>query len=96
MNLLRLSLIVSSVLLLAQAASAQDQLIQSKGCLGCHDVTQTKMGPSFHDIAAKYKGQTNAAATITNELKTGNGHPMKANASDAELQQIVTSILATP
>ncbi len=32
------------------------QLAQSKGCMICHAVDQTKMGPNFKDIAAKYAG----------------------------------------
>ena len=81
----------------ANAARAQDasQLAQSKGCMGCNDVSQAKMGPSFSDIAAKYKGQAGAAAKLVDELKNGTGH-VKVTASDAELQQLVASILATP
>jgi cytochrome c len=95
--MLRLSLIVSSAILFASAACAQDasQLAQSKGCMGCHDVSQKKVGPSFSSIAAQYKGQTNAAAKLAGELKNGTGH-RKIDASDAELQQLIAYVLATP
>ena len=81
----------------ASAASAQEPspLVQGKGCLSCHDVSQAKIGPSFTDIAAQYKGQADAPAKLAGELKNGTGHP-KINASDAELQQLVAEVLATP
>ena len=84
------------VLLGTSMAQAQDasQLAQSKGCMSCHAVDQTRMGPSFKAITEKYKGQANAAATIVAELKDGTGH-IKVNATDAELQQLATYVLAT-
>jgi cytochrome c len=80
----------------AAPAAAQDasQLAQSKGCMTCHAVAQTKMGPSFKDISAKFKGQGDAAAILVAELKDGKGH-VKANATEAELQQLVAFVLAT-
>lgn len=87
---------LGAALCLASPAWAQDasQLLQSKGCLGCHDVTQAKMGPSFQSIAAQYKGQADAPAKLEAELKNGSGH-MKIDATDAELQQLVTYVLST-
>ena len=97
MKILQLSLAFFMIVLLAAGARAQDasQLAQGKGCLGCHAVDQKKVGPSFKDIAAKYKGQADAAAKLQAELKNGTGH-MKINATDAELQQLIAYVLATP
>ena len=42
-----------------------------------HDVPRLatkKMGPSFKDIAAKYKGKADAEATLVANLKAGKGH----------------------
>jgi cytochrome c551/c552 len=63
-------------------------LAKSQGCLGCHAVDQKKVGPSFNDIAAKYKGQKEAAPTVIARLREGKGHP-KATASEAELRKIL-------
>lgn len=97
MNRLRLAVIVISAILFAHAVRAQDaaRLAQGKGCMICHDVSQKKAGPSFSAIAAQYKGQAGAAAKLVDELKNGTGHP-KISASDAELQQLVAYVLATP
>jgi len=83
--------------LFAATAFAQDgaQLSQSKGCMTCHDVSQQKMGPSFKAIAASNKGKADAQARLVGALKSGSGH-VKVDATDAELQQIVAYVLATP
>ena len=65
----------------AGSAVAQEDLAQKSGCLNCHAVATKKVGPSFKDIAAKYKGQADAEAKLTTELSTGKGHPaVKASA----------------
>lgn len=83
-------------LLLTGAAYAQsgDDLLKSKGCLGCHDMQTKKVGPAYKDVAAKYNGKSGAEATIIGELKEGKGHPMKVSASDAELKSMVQRVLA--
>lgn len=82
-------------LLAAGAASAQSgaDVLKAKGCLNCHDMSKKKMGPSFKDIAAKYKGDANAAATLADKIKSGKGHP-KSTASDAELKSALEHALA--
>lgn len=79
--------------LTAGAAQAQD-VLKAKGCLACHDVEKKKMGPSFKDIAAKYKGDKAAESNLVAKLKEAKGHP-KVNASDDELNAAVKEILAT-
>ena len=39
----------------AQAAVEDD--MKGAGCQACHEVDKKKVGPSFKDIAAKYKGK---------------------------------------
>lgn len=76
------------------AAQGPTALMQAKGCMACHDVSQAKMAPSFQTIAAEYRGQPDAEQKLITELKTGAGH-MKIDATDAELQQLVSAVLAT-
>lgn len=69
----------------ASVANAQEALAKSSGCLNCHAVDTKKMGPSFKEIAAKYKGKADAAATIETKLSSGKGHPaVKASADDVK------------
>lgn len=98
MSKLRLGFAAIFFALLGCRAHAQDAaaLAQAKGCTACHDVSQQKIGPSFHAIAAQYKGQQAAAAKLIDELKNGTGGHTKIAASDAELQQLVGYALSTP
>ena len=42
-----------------------------------------KMGPAFKEIAAKYKGKADAAATLETKLAGAKGHPaVKTSADD--------------
>jgi cytochrome c len=76
-----------------QAQSGAD-VVKAKGCLGCHDVAAKKVGPSYKDIAAKYKGDKGAQATLAAKLKEGKGHPAKFAGSDAELKAAVDYVLS--
>ena len=74
-------------------ASAQEALAKSSGCLNCHAVDTKKMGPSFKDISAKYKGKADAEATLVAKLKDGKGHPaVKAGPDD--LKSLVKWVLS--
>jgi cytochrome c len=81
-------------LIVAGGAQAQSgaEVVKSK-CSGCHDMEAKKAGPSWKDIAAKYKGNKDASATLVTKLKEGKGH-MKVSASDAELSAAVQYALA--
>ncbi len=70
------------------AGTAGADLAKAKGCLGCHAVAEKKVGPAYKDIAAKYKGNKDAEATLITKLKDGKGH-MKIAATDAELKTLV-------
>ena len=84
--------------LMAGVAGAQSgpELLSSKGCLGCHDMNAAKVGPAFKDIAAKYKADKGAEARLAAALREGKGHPVKVEASDAELRAMLRRVLAAP
>ena len=88
------TVIVSIGLLAAPGvAGAQEALAKSSGCLNCHAVDTKKAGPSFKDIAVKYKGKADAAAKLETSLASGKGHPaVKASADD--VKSLVKWILA--
>jgi cytochrome c len=79
---------------------ASQELAQKKNCLSCHAVDRKLVGPSFKDIAAKYKGQNDAVAKLTQKvIKGGSGAwgpvPMPANpgVTDAEAKQLVQWVM---
>jgi cytochrome c len=77
----------------AGAASAQEALAKSSGCLNCHDVATKKMGPAFKEVAAKYKGKADAEATLVTKLSTAKGHP-EVKAKGDDLKGIVKWVLS--
>lgn len=74
----------------AGVAHAQSgaEVAKAKGCLNCHDMNTKKVGPSYKDVAAKYKADKDAQGKLVEKLKEGKGH-MKIVATDAELKAAV-------
>lgn len=78
----------------AFAGAAEDIMAKAK-CNKCHTATTTKKGPSFADIAAKYKGKPDPTATMLVMFKTGgkDDHD-KVTGSDADLKAVIALVLA--
>jgi cytochrome c len=72
---------------------AQDAALKAAGCLGCHDMDKKKVGPSYKDIAAKYKGNKDAEAMLVAKIKDGKGHAKIAK-PEADIKAAVTEALA--
>lgn len=90
--------------LLASAgnALASEALAKKYNCLACHAANKKLVGPSYKDVAAKYKGNTGAEATLIGKVKNGGSGawgqiPMPPNASvpDADVKALVKWILST-
>ena len=88
-----LILTACAALMAPAAANALEALAQSAGCLNCHAADTKKVGPSFKDVAAKYKGKADAEATLVAKLKDGKGHPA-VKASEADIKGVVKWVLA--
>ena len=105
-----LSLVLAAVLCgtpaLSQAAAADPAQIAAKsGCLACHMVDKKLVGPSYRDVAHKYKGNAGAQAALVARLRTGGKGvwgevPMPAAApaliNDADLKAVIAWVLKTP
>jgi cytochrome c len=65
------ALIALALPLYAVPAHASQELATKSKCMACHDVSKKKMGPTFKDIAAKYKGQKGAEAMLTDSMLKG-------------------------
>lgn len=75
------------------AVIAQTDVLKAQGCLGCHDMEKKKVGPSFKDVTAKYKGDKSKAGDIVSKMKDGKGHP-KVSKSDSDLKAAVEAALS--
>ena len=68
-------IIASAVAALGFTAGVQAQdaakLAQEKACLSCHQVATKVVGPSFKDIAAKYRRDKGAEAKLIKKVREG-------------------------
>ncbi|QEZ48173.1 c-type cytochrome [Cupriavidus oxalaticus] len=99
---------VIAALMLGAAASAHavdaakaQEIANKNACMGCHQVDKKLVGPSYKEVATKYKGDKNALATLSKKVKSGGAGvwgpvPMPANAAigDADLKTVVEWVLA--
>ena len=75
---------------LATASSdPMEQMLGKHGCVACHRVDQRILGPSFKEVAAKYSGDSGAAARLAAKIRTGGqgvwgNVPMPPNAGVSE------------
>jgi len=46
-------------------------LAKSKNCMSCHQEDKKLVGPAYKDVAAKYKGDANAPATLAAKVRAG-------------------------
>ena len=90
-----LALVLASIAMIGMVgvANAQEDKAKAAGCLNCHATDTKKIGPSFKDIAAKYKGNASAEADLVAKLKSGKGHPA-IKLSDSELTGVVKWVLS--
>lgn len=100
MHTLTLTLLAALASAASLPALASADLAKQHNCLSCHSVDKKVVGPSYKDIAAKYKGQSVDAALI-DKIKHGSKGvygpiPMPANANvpDADVKTLVKWILA--
>ena len=52
-------------------AIAPEELAKKSGCLACHKVDQKLVGPSYKEVAAKYKDDKGAEAKLIEKVKKG-------------------------
>lgn len=82
-------------------ANPTEEAMTKAGCMACHTKEKKLVGPSFKEIAAKYKGQDATAKLIEKVRKGGSGVfgpvPMAPNPpdkiDDANLKAAVELIL---
>lgn len=89
---------------MAAPAFASEAIATKAGCMACHSVAKKMVGPAFKDIAAKYKGQADAAAKLADKVRKGGSGvwgpiPMSPNGadkiSDADLKAVVQWVLGS-
>ena len=87
--------------LAAAPAAASEELAKKHACFACHAVDKKLVGPSYKDVAAKYRGDKGAEAKLFDKVKKGGTGvwgqiPMPPNAAvpDADVKALVKWIMS--
>src|SRR5688572_22301531 len=93
--------VVVLALLTAGPVLASEQLAKKHACFACHTVDKKMVGPSYKDVAAKYRADKEAPAKLAEKVKKGSqgvwgNVPMPPNTTvpDADVNALVKWILA--
>lgn len=85
----------------AVPAMADMALATSKNCMACHAIDKKRVGPSYQDVAAKYKGDKTAIEKLSVKIiKGGSGVwgqiPMPGNpqVSEADAKKLAIWVLS--
>jgi cytochrome c len=82
-------------------AAAQEALAKKHACFACHAIDRKLVGPSYKDVAAKYRNDAGAEARLVEKVKKGSQGtwgqvPMPPNAAvpDADVRALVKWVLS--
>ena len=82
-------------------ADELEDMMKKNGCNACHAEDKKVIGPSYKDVAAKYKGDATAVAKLSDKVKKGGSGvwgpvPMPPNTQvkDEDVKKMVELILA--
>jgi cytochrome c len=85
------------------AAIDVQALLSKNACLSCHALDAKLIGPSYHDVAARYRANPEAPTRVADNIRAGGANkwgpvPMPAfpNLTPQELQALATFVLSQP
>jgi cytochrome c len=98
----------SAVLVLGLAAAlagapalASEELAKKHGCFACHAADKKLVGPSYKEVAAKYRADKGADAKLFDKVKKGGTGawgtvpmPPNAHVPDADIKTLVKWVLS--
>ena len=95
-------LILSLTLGTAAPAMADLALATTKNCMGCHAVERRVLGPSYKEIATRYKGDSGASAALAIKIREGGkgvwgpiAMPANRQVSEADAKKLAEWVLST-
>ena len=93
---------------MAQTGPATDlaataELVKASSCYSCHSAAEKIVGPAFKDVAAKYKDDKDAVASLAQSIQYGSKGkwgripmPPHATLSSGDLKALASWVMATP
>jgi cytochrome c len=100
----KMMLVLAAAMCAASVWAGPEDSMAKAGCTACHSPDKKLVGPSFKEIAAKYKGQPDVVAKLMEKVRKGGSGvfgpvPMAPNPpdkiNDADLKAAVEFILKT-
>ena len=94
---LSIALLISSTVL---ASDEAETLFKKSGCPACHKIDGKSVGPSYKDVAAKYKNDKGAQAKLEAKVRAGGKGSFGPMAmppqkiSDADIKTLVSWVLS--
>ena len=96
-----LILAAAAVAVATAPAFANEDLAKKNACTACHATDKKVVGPSFKEVAAKYKGDKGAEAKLIEKVKKGGTGawgqvpmPPNANVKDEDVKALVKWVLS--
>ena len=95
-----MKVLIASLALVATSVFADDAMLKKNNCMACHAVDKKLVGPSYKDVANKYRGQSDAADKLAKKIRAGGSGvwgpiPMPAHpqVSESDAKKLATYIL---
>ena len=87
----------------AKESAAAAELAKANGCLSCHALHEKIVGPAYEKVAAKYRDDKDAAASLVQSIRNGSQGkwgripmPSHLNMSNDDMTLLARWVLATP
>jgi cytochrome c len=84
----------------ADEVAAMTDFVRANGCFSCHAAAEKIVGPSFQSISAKYAGDKDAVASLSQSIRNGSSGkwgraamPPHASIGNDDLKKIATWVM---
>ena len=101
MKYLLIASAVAAAIGAAAPASANEKLAQASGCMTCHALDKKVIGPSYKEVAEKYRNDKQAEANLFQKVKAGGKGvwgetpmPPNAHVKDDDIKTLVRWVLS--
>lgn len=93
--------LLSTLSMASVSAFANPQIAKANQCFACHSLDKKIIGPSYQDIAKRYKNDPGASIKIAERIRNGvvgvwgpTPMPAKPGISDADMNALIKWMLA--
>ena len=71
MKAVYVAMMAAAGIVMTGQAHADEALAKAKNCMSCHAIDKKLVGPSYKEVAAKYKADKAAPAALAAKVKAG-------------------------